>query len=235
MMIHTNSCDKNKFYNMIRAMRGQSKKHKLQELHTPAGVYYGQDTLEGFAKDAELLAEFVGESKEYDNDFYRLCLQDNRFIFNLKDNNEKKLPKMKIEDLENIIEKELKCGKACDIYKLTAEHLKHCGMGAKNVILRLINSILDEIYYLSCPQIKTGLGIAAHKGKKKSLTMSTSYRRITVKPQLGSLIDRFLDPLAESVFRQVQSTEQYGFTQGVSYLAAAVLRGECQRYALDTK
>ena len=91
---------------MIRAMRGQSKKHKLQKLHTPAGVYYGQDTLEGFAKDAELLAEFVGESKEYDNDFYRLCLQDNHIIFNLKDNSEKKLPKMKIEDLENLIERE---------------------------------------------------------------------------------------------------------------------------------
>ena len=235
LMMHTNSWDKNKYYSMIRTMRGQSKKHKLQELHTPAGVYYGQDILEGFAKDAELLAEFVGESKEYDNDFYRLCILDNHFIFSFKDETDMKLPEMKIEDLDKIIDKEMKNGKACDIYKLTAEHLKHCGTGAKHVILRLINSILDQIYFLSCPQIKTGLGIAAHKGKKKTLTLSSSYRRITVTPQLGSIIDRFLDPVAEKVFRRVQSSEQYGFTEGISYLAAAVLRGECQRYALDTK
>ena len=54
-------------------------------------------------------------------------------------------------------------------------------------------------------------------------------------PQIGSIIDRYLDPIAEAIFRPVQSSEQYGFTQGVSYLLAAVLRGECQRWALDTK
>ena len=32
-----------------------------------------------------------------------------------------------------------------------------------------------------------------------------------------------------------QSSEQFGFTKGVSYLLAAVLRGECQRWAVDNK
>ena len=37
------------------------------------------------------------------------------------------------------------------------------------LILKLINRILRNIYYLSCPQIKLGLGSAIHKGKKKPI------------------------------------------------------------------
>ena len=234
-LMHLNKCDKTEYFKLIRRLQGQPQKQPLKELHTPTGVYYGQDTLEGFANDAELLAKHVGESKEYDNEFYRLCIQDNQFIFDFQKDNCMRIPEMKIEDLEKIINTEMKNGKSCDIYRLTAEHLKHCGPVAKNVLLRLINSILSEIYFLSCPQVKAGLGTAVFKGKKKSPFLSSSYRRITVTPQIGSIIDRYLDPIAEAIFRPVQNSEQYGFTKGVSYLVAAVLRGECQRWALDTK
>ena len=50
-----------------------------------------------------------------------------------------KIPKMKIGDLNRIIDTEMKRGKACDIYKLTAEHLKFCGSESRLVILNLIN------------------------------------------------------------------------------------------------
>ena len=33
----------------------------------------------------------------------------------------------------------------------------------------------------------------------------------------------------------MQSPDQYGFTRNVSYLMGAMLRGECQRWALDRK
>ena len=58
---------------------------------------------------------------------------------------------------------------------------------------------------------------------------------ITVTPQLGGIIDRYIDRLAESIFRRIQSSDQLGFTSNISYLMAAVERGECQRYALDMK
>ena len=188
-------------------------------------MYYGADTLEGFARDAELLGEFVGERQEYDNQFYRLCIADNQFIFDFKDQDEIKIPKMKMENLEKIINTEMKKGKACDVYKLTAEHLKHCGREAKVVILNLINEIIEDMYHLSCPQIKAGLGTSAYKGKKRPITLASSYRRITVTPQIGSILDRYIDPIAEKVFRPYQSPDQYGFTAGVSYLMGAVLRG----------
>ena len=53
-------------------------------------------------------------------------------------------------------------------------------------------------------------------------------------PCLGSILDRHIDPIAEKIFRKVQSPDQLGFTANISYLMAAVQRGECQRHALDT-
>ena len=71
--------------------------------------------------------------------------------------------------------------------------------------------------------------------KKKPVSQSSSYRSITVTPQIGAIIDRYIDPMAENIFLKVQSADQFGFTKHISYLMGAVLRGECQRWALDTK
>ena len=70
-----------------------------------------------------------------------------------------------------------------------------------------------------------------YKGKPRKL--SISYRRITVTPQIGNIIDRYVDLIADKLFREVQSPEQLGFTSGVSYLLAAMVRGECLRWAID--
>ena len=227
--------DRKRHFKLIRRLRGSSTKKTLNTLHTPAGEYHGNDILEGFANDAEQLGRFVGETSEFDNNFYRLCIQDNFFIFELEAENCLKIPKMKIEDLGKIIDKEMKMGKASDIYKLTAEHLKYAGSEARLHILNLINDIIANIHYLACPQIKVGLGTAAYKGKKKPISLSSSYRRITVTPQIGSILDRYIDPIAEQIFLPVQSPDQYGFTKNLSYLMGAMLRGECQRWALDKK
>jgi hypothetical protein len=76
---------------------------------------------------------------------------------------------MSISDLNHIIDKKMKLGKACDIYQLTVEHLRYCGDLARLALLKLINRIIDDIYFLTCPQIKVGLGSALHKGKKNRL------------------------------------------------------------------
>ena len=123
----------------------------------------------------------------------------------------------------------MKLGKACDIYQMTAEHLKYCGSLAKVTILKLINRIIENIYYLTCQQVKIGLGASLHKGKNKPITKSKSYRRITVTPIIGSILDKYVDPAAEKIFREVQSPDQLGFTTDLNYLMAAVQRGKCQR------
>ena len=142
---------------------------------------------------------------------------------------------MTLPQLNHILYSKMKPGKACDVYQVTVEHLRHCGEQAKLCILQLVNRILDNLYYLSCPQLKIGLGSAIHKGKKKPISKSNSYRRVTVTPIIGAIIDYYLDPKAEALFRPHQSLDQLGFTAGVSYLLASIQRGECQRWALDQK
>ena len=51
------------------------------KLVTLAGVYTGDDLLKGFAADSEILAKAKGESPEFDNNFYKMCILDNRYLF----------------------------------------------------------------------------------------------------------------------------------------------------------
>ena len=234
-IMNANFNNKKKFYNIIKNMRSKKLSQAPTVLNTPAGRYSGQNVLEGFTRDAEILGQAEGDATAHDNEFYKLCKLDNLYIFEFKGNGAIVIPEMKIEDLENILNKGMKLGKACDVYKLTVEHLRYAGPQAKQIILSLLNDIIKNIYYLTCPQVKKGLSTAAYKGKGKPLDQASSYRRITVTPQVGAIIDHYIDPIAEEIFLRVQSSDQLGFTKGVSYLLAAVERGECQRYALDTK
>ena len=59
-------------------------------------------------------------------------------------------------------------------YKLTVEHLRYAGYEAKSVILRLLNDIISNIYYLTCPQVKKGLSTSVYKGKRKPVANSNS-------------------------------------------------------------
>ena len=171
----------------------------------------------------------------FDQKFYKLCKLDNFYIFEFEGQDPVRIPPMNLLQLNHILSKRMKAGKSCDIYQLTVEHLRHSGPQAKVHLLQLLNKILDDIYYLTCSQAKLGLATAVYKAKNKPMTKSSSYRRITVSPIIGSIIDYYIDPVAESVFRQVQSPNQLGFTAGLSYLLASVQRGECQRWAVDNK
>ena len=233
--MQSNHANKDKYYKLIKSIRSPYSKQTLTKLETPKATYYGTDTLEGFASDAELLGQFVGETDEFDNKFYKLCIMDNHHIFEFRGEDSIKIPNMKMDDLEEILFKDMKLNKACDIYQLTVEHLRYAGQEAKLCILNLINDIIDNIYFLTCPQVKKGLSTAVYKGKKKPVCKSSSYRRITVTPQIGGILDRYIDPMAEKIFLKVQSSDQLGFTKNISYLMGAVERGECQRWALDKK
>ena len=99
------------------------------------------------------------ESPEFE--FYKLCIFDNLNIFEFKGDDNIKIPEMSFDDLENI-------------YKLTVEHLRYAGYEAKSVILRLLNDIISNIYYLTCPQVKKGLSTSVYKGRRKPVANSNS-------------------------------------------------------------
>ena len=227
--------NRSSIFSAVKKARGESSKTTTTVLHTPVGAYHGEDVLEGFAADAEHLGKCNEHVTHFDQGFYKLCKLDNLYIFDFYRENDSEIPPMTMSQLQHILSSRMKAGKACDVYQLTVEHIRNCGHDALLVILQLINKILKNIYYLSCPQMKLGLGSAVWKGKKKPLAKSTSYRRITVTPILGAIVDYYLDPQAEAVFRPAQSPDQLGFTAGISYLLAAIHRGECQRWAIDRK
>ena len=235
-LMYCNLNNKNQVYDCMKKARGQNSNTTTTILHTPAGTFCGEDVLEGFTADAEHLGKSNEGNKVFDRSFYNLCMLDNCYIFDFTAAEDQiKIQPMNISQLDHILFSKMKLGKACDIYHLTVEHLRHCGLKAKLCILDLINRVLHNIFYLTSPQIKLGLGTAVYKGKNKPASKSSSYRRITVSPILGAIIDYHIDPNAESVFRPHQSPDQLGFTAGISYLLAAVQRGECQRWAIDQK
>ena len=234
-LMHIYQSDRSKIFKYMKKNHGNNRNTMTSILHTPVGTYSSEDVLEGFAADTEFLGKTNEGNKKFDQGFYRLCKLENIYIFEFLCEESLKIPPMTLTQLDNILHAKMKPGKACDVYQVTVEHLRHCGDEAKLHILNLINRILENLYFLSCPQIKLGLGSAVYKGKRKPLSKSSSYRRVTVTPIIGALIDYYLDPKAEALFRPSQSPEQLGFTAGVSYLLAAIQRGECQRWALDHK
>ena len=227
--------NRSKIFSAVRRSRGDPPNTTTPVLQTPVGTFQGDDVLEGFASDAEHLGKSNEAITYFDQGFYKLCKLDNLYIFDIFSEHDSKIPPMTISQLNDILKHRMKAGKACDVYQLTVEHIRNCGDDAKLTIVKLINRIIENIYYLSCPQIKLGLGTAVFKGKRKPVAKSSSYRRITVTPVLGAIIDYYLDPQSEAVFRPKQSPDQLGFTSGISYLLATIQRGECQRWAIDKK
>ena len=99
--------NKNEFYKIIKNIRSSKSSQSLTTLNTPPGTYHGQDTLEGFTADAELLGKAVGAAKEFDNKFYKLCILDNSYIFEFKGSNAIQILEMKMKDLETILNREM--------------------------------------------------------------------------------------------------------------------------------
>ena len=234
-LMQYNITDRNRVYMKMKHMRGSCSRSFTSRLSTPVGTYHDEDVLEGLAADAEFLGKPNKDLPCYDNYFYKLSVLDNLYIFELNKSTQIRIPPMSMSDLQNILHRKMKPNKSCDIYHLTVEHLRECGTEAQTVVLNILNKIINDMYLLSCPQIKLGMASSVYKGKRKPVSESRSYRRITVTPQIGAILDRYVEPFAESIFRDVQSPDQLGFTANLSYLIASVVRGECQRFAGDRK
>ena len=158
-----------------------------------------------------------------------MCVQDNMVIFDITTSEKINIPKMELCDLKDILFKRLKLKKTCDIYMLTVEHLRYCGDDNLLLILQLLNGIIENLNYLSSPQLNTSVTSIVHKGKNKSVYHHKSYRQVMVTPLIGRLIDEHTRPFSVQKIQPQQSINQYGFTEGVTYLMGALLRHEVLR------
>ena len=225
----------NELYKILRFNRGQSSKSvDIPFIETLDGTYSGQNILEGFCRNTELLCTSPAAGDE--SAFAKLCKIDNMVIFDLsKEDDINEIPAMTLTELKHIIFKRLKLNKACDIFKLTTEHLRFCGDEALSLILLVINAIIRNLNYMSSTQLNTAVATIIYKGKNKQITNHKSYRQVRVSPLIGRIIDEYLRPNIIDISKSIQNSSQYGFTSNITYMMAALQRHEAEKYCIDQK
>ena len=191
--------------------------------------------LEGFCANTEKLCNEDNDDIELNNEFYKLCEEDNMTIFEITSQDQVKVPHMELSDLKDIIFKRLKPNKACNIFKLTVEHLRNAGDQTLSLILRLLNSIIDNLNYLSSPQLNTAIATIVFKGKGKPVYQHKSYRQVRVTPFVGHLLDEYLRPVKIESARHQQNINQYGFTENITYMMGALQTHKVEKYCIDNK
>ena len=98
---------------------------------------------------------------------------------------------------------------------LTVEHLRYSGDSTLTLILSLINKIIDNLNYLSSPQLNTAIASIVYKGKDKPIYNHKSYRLVRVTPLIGRLLDEFVRPMFIKSTQPNHNPNQYGFTVGL--------------------
>ena len=130
----------------LKKIRGQQIKPPIiPEIETFVGKYSGDNVLEGFRANTEYLCNEKPDNPETDfsDKFLHKCREDMMIINDIIENETLKIPPMTLDNIKEIIQKKLKRNKACDIYKLTPEHLKYAGDKVLTILCKLINRILE--------------------------------------------------------------------------------------------
>ena len=210
------------------------KPTEISEIETFHGCYRGDNVLEVFRANTEHLCN-EKDGKNYSDEFLNRCLEDLIIIDEISEDEELKIPPITLENLQEIVHKKLKNNKACDIYHLTPEHLKHAGDEALLLMCELINRVLKNLKFLSAPEFKIAIASVIYKAKDKPKNHHKSYRLVRVCPLVGRIIDEYVRPLAVKISKPLQSKNQYGFTENITYIMGALQRHEAQKHCIDAK
>ena len=84
-------------------MLGSRDPGPLPFIETLAGKYSGNNVLEGFCKNTEILCNEDDFSNKFDNTFYNMCVEDNVIIFELSSEDNVTIPHMRMSDLKDIL------------------------------------------------------------------------------------------------------------------------------------
>ena len=231
-LMQCKSSDLSKACKKLKAMRGDNKQQNdISFIETLCGKFEGVNVLEGFCANTELLCNRE-QTDENDHEFLRLCQADNEIIIELSKDDDIEIPHMNLTILKEIIFRRLKLNKACDLFKLTVEHLRFIGDENLKFILRLLNLIIDNLNAISAPQLNTAIATVVHKGKSKPVYNHKSYRQVRVSPLIGRLLDEYLRSVKVAMTKPLQNLNQYGFTENMNFLLGALQRHEAENIVL---
>ena len=232
MECHAN--DITKVCRKIKGIKSDNRK-EIKLIETLCGTFEGENVLEGFCANTEFLCNKENKSEDENQEFLKMCEDDLEVIIELTKDDVEKITHLTLPKLKIIIFKQLKLNKACDIYKLTVEHLRYAGDDNLKLLLRLLNLILDNLSYISSPQLNTSVTSIIHKGKSKPVHHHKSYRQVRVSPLIGRILDEHLRPSKINLTKKQQNDNQYGFTENMSYMLGALQRHEVEKYCVDNK
>jgi hypothetical protein len=191
-LMNTFDTDRNKIYDKLKKSRGNDvHRIAIPYIDTLVGKYEGNNVLEGFCANTEVLCN--EESNDlFGEEFYRMSTNDKLMISDITADEHVSIPHINIAQLKHILFKKLKVNKACDVFKVTVEHLRNAGDKTLLLILKLLNSIIDNVNFLSSPQLNTSVASVVYKGKGKPLSHHKSYRLVRVTPLFARLIDEHM-------------------------------------------
>ena len=79
--------------------KGQN--NPIDFIDTLVGRFSGENVLEGFAANIEELNSDRKDMTNFDNEFYKMCIEDNMIIFDFTSNQLDKIPLMTIDNFQN--------------------------------------------------------------------------------------------------------------------------------------
>ena len=126
----------------------------------------------------------------------------------------------------------LKNNKACDVFGISAEHLKFASV----TILDIITNITNQTLATGRLPDSFKLGILNPVPKpKKPPKIPSNFRRITITALVGKIVELHLMTLSRPTLDSQQSMLQFGFTRGCSPIFAALTLTEIIADAKDNK
>ena len=170
-------------------------------------------------------AHYIEDHSEYINLKYESIVEENAR------SSQKHLSYITDHNVLDIIS-ELKNNKAADINGITAEHLKHAHPNVVRTISILLNRIVSEGTLPA--QMRHGLITPVFK-QKKSPRLPDNYRRITVIPMVGKLMEKILVKPTKVILAERLSNLQRGFCDHSSSINTALLLSEAASEAKDLK
>ena len=126
----------------------------------------------------------------------------------------------------------LKNNKAPDAYGISAEHLKLSSSRTVEIMTSVLNTVISTKAIPSCH--KLGIVTPVHK-KGKPANKPDSYRRITVTPTTGKVIEKHIQSVSKPFYQAAQNRQQRGFTEKASSANVVLILTEVLAEAKDNK
>lgn len=218
------SKDKREFFKLIKKQRSSTPPQGTIDF----GTQKMTNTPDSWARYFKQLA--TPKKEDSFDEEHGKHLEIMHLLRSLKPGNER-LPPVTADQVSSYI-KSLKNGKSPDLFGISSEHIKMAAPVVNDIILHICNKAIRT----GTLPLSTKMGIVSPVLKKgKNHKDPNNYRRITISSVVGKVIEKHLLHSSNTILGASQSSLQFGFTEGCSPMAAALMVTELLAEAKENK